>query len=163
MVYCIISQLATTQTFDASRLLTYFENGEVTQLGWIPVMALCVSIAGFVIFFESCRPFTKFRKILFSITLGVVLIVLYLGPDYFIISGTEMLAFTGGVLNIPRYAITHVPVNATLGLYRTMDLEQLLFLVGYILLCYPLYLFCMKYVSKLVDILLFNKREYLDE
>ncbi|MBO4286122.1 MAG: HAD-IC family P-type ATPase [Bacilli bacterium] len=163
MVYCIISQLATTQTFDASKLLTYFENGEVTQLGWIPIMALCVSIAGFVIFFESCRPFTKFRKILFGATLGIVLIVLYLGPDYFIISGTEMLAFTGGFLNIPRYAISHVPVNATFGLYRTMDLEQLLFLVGYIVLAYPLYLLNTKYVSKLADILLFNKREYLDE
>ena len=163
MVYCIISQLAMTQTFDAARLLTTFENGEVTELGWIPIMALCVSIAGFVIFFESCRPFTKFRKILFSVTLGVVLVVLYLGPEYFIISGTEMLANTGGVLNIPYYAITHVPSNAVLALYRTMNLEQLLFLVSYIVLAYPLYLLNTKYVSKLVDVLLFNKREYLDE
>ena len=37
MVYCIISQLAMTQTFDSGKLLTYFENGEVTQLGWIPI------------------------------------------------------------------------------------------------------------------------------
>ena len=163
MIYFISSELITTQSFDASKLMTVFKDGEIVQFGWIPLMALCISIAGFIIFFENCRPFTKFRKILFGATLGIVLLVLYLGPDYFIISGTDMLKYTGGVLNIPMYVINHIGYNATLGLYRTMSLEQVLFLVGYLVLCYPLYILCMKYVTKLVDVLLFSKREYLDE
>ena len=163
MLYCIFSQLAMTQTFDASKLMTVFENGEVVEFGWIPLMAICVAISGFVIFFMDCRPFTKFRKILFGATLGVVLLVLYLAPDYFIISGTDMLAHTGGVLNIPHYVLTHIGANATLSLYRTMNLEQVIFLGVYLLIAYPMYIVSMKYVSKLVDVLLFNKREYLDE
>jgi len=163
MLYCIFSQLAMTQTFDASKLMTVFENGEVVSFGWIPLMALCVSISGFVIFFMNCKPFTKFRKILFGATLGVVLLVLYLAPDYFIISGTDMLKETGGILNIPHYVFSHIGTNATLGLYRTMGLEQAIFLAAYVVIAYPLYFLVMKYVSKIVDVLLFNKREYLDE
>ena len=156
MLYSIISQLATTQTFDATQLMTKFSNGEIVKFGWIPLMALCVTIAGFVIFYQSCKPFTKFRKILFASTLGIVLLVLYLAPEYFIVSGTDMLFNTGGFLKIPHYVLTHIGSNATLSFYRTMDLEQLLFLVGFIVLAYPLYLFSMKYVSKVVDILLFK-------
>ena len=163
MIYSIISQLATTQSFDASKLLTVFSGGEIVEFGWIPVMALCVTVAGFIIFFMNCKPFTKFRKILFGGTLALVLLVLYLAPEYFIVSGTDMLKMTGGFLKIPSYVINHLWPNITLAFYRTMRLEQLLFFVGFILLAYPLYLLTMKFVSKLVDKLLFSRREYLDE
>ena len=163
-LYVIGSQLIQTHTFDASLMMTKFDaNHEVVAFGWIPLMALCVSVSGFIIFFENCRPFTKFRKVLFGLTLGIVLIVLYLAPEFFIISGTDMLKEAGGFLKIFPYVFSHIWPNMCLKLYSTMSLEQILFLVGYILVAYPIYLFTMKFTKKIVDVLLFSKREYLDE
>ena len=163
-LYVIGSQLIQTHTFDASLMMTKFDaNHEVVAFGWIPLMALCVSVSGFIIFFENCRPFTKFRKVLFGLTLGIVLIVLYLSPEFFIISGTDMLKEAGGFLKIFPYVFSHIWPNMCLKLYSTMSLEQILFLVGYILVAYPIYLFTMKFTKKIVDVLLFSKREYLDE
>ena len=139
-IYFISSSIIKNGTFDLSGMTTIFNNGEVEQIGWIPIMALCITISGFLVFFENCKPFTKFRKILFGSTLGLVLIILYLAPEYFIISGTDMLKETNGVLNIPSYILAHIGKNATLALYRTMTLEQLLFLIGYAVVAFPIYL-----------------------
>ena len=142
---------------------TKFENGEIISFGWIPVMALCVTVSGFIIFFRNCRPFTTFRKILFICILALVLLILYLSPEFFIISGTDMLKEAGGVLNIFPYIFSHIGSNATLGLFRTMTLEQVYVLLIYTVLAVPLYLLNEKVFGGLVEILLFSPREFKDE
>ena len=163
-IYFLITSLIKTGTYDLNGMITQFDpsTGEITAFGWVPTMSLCVTIAGFIIFFENCRPFTKFRKILYASTLFAALLILYLAPEYFIISGTEMLKNNGGVFNIPNYVISHFGRNATLGLYKTMSLEQILFIVGYALIAYPLYLLNSK-ASKFVNDRLFSNREFKDE
>ena len=162
-LYVVISQLVKTSTYDLSVLTTKFENGEIVSFGWIPVMALCVTISGFIIFYQNCHPFTRFRKVLFVSVLLVVLLVLYLAPEFYIISGTDMLKETGGIGNLPNYIITHFGKNATLGLFRTMSLEQLLFIVGYGVVAFPLYLLNNKFFGKFIELTLFSKREFKDE
>lgn len=163
-LYCVGSQLIQYKSFDVNLMLTAFNiEHEIVQFGWIPIMALCVTISGFIVFYHNCKPWTKFRKILFILTTLLVLIILYLSPEFFIVSGTDMLKEAGGLLKIFPYVFSHIGNNIVLGFYRTMNLEQLLFLIGFALLSYPLYLFNMKFVVKLVDALLFSKREYLDE
>ena len=73
-----------------------------------------------------------------------------------------MLKNNGGVFNIPNYVISHIGRNATFGLYKTMSLEQILFIVGYALVAYPLYLLNSK-VSKFINDRLFSNREFKDE
>ena len=166
MLYYVFSSVAKTGTFNLDGAKTIFNNqGEIVSFGWIPTMALCVTVSGFIIFFENCRPFTKFRKILFGCTLGLVLLVLYLIPEFFIISGTDMLKFGADskIINIFIYEINHLGPNAQFALYRTMTLEQGLFLLGYALLAYPIYLGNKKVAGKLIDRLLFSPREYKDE
>ena len=162
-LYVIISQIAVSQSFTMAALETKFVSGEIVYLGWIPVMALCVTIAGFVIFFYNCRPFTKFRKILFGGVLLLVLIILYLSPEFFIISGKEMLFEAGGVAKIFPYIFSHIGHNATLGLFRTMTLEQFIFLIVYALVAYPLYLLNEKFGGRFLDATVFAKREFSDE
>ena len=163
VLYVLLGQVIKTTAYDLEVFKTVFDNGEITSFGWIPTMALCVTISGFIIFFRNCKPFTKFRKILFTAILCLVLLVLYLIPEYFIISGTEMLKETGGITNIFNYMISHLARNATLGLYRTMTLEQVIFVGAYALLAYPFYLFNEKVMGKLVEKILFSPREYKDE
>ena len=162
--YVLISQLIKTQTYDLDVLKTTFTDGEITAFGWIPTMALCVTISGFIIFFNNCRPFTKFRKVLFVATLILVILILYLAPEFFIISGTEMLEAVGkSVFNIFPYIFSHIARNATLGLFRTMNLEQVIFVGAYALIAYPLYLLNEKFNGLLLDKTMFSKREFKDE
>ena len=161
--YVIISQLIRNQAYDVGVMETVVDNNQITQFGWLPVIALCISIAGFVIFFESCRPFTKFRKILFAATLFVVVVVLYLAPEYFIISGTKMLGEVADFTHIFPYIFTHLESNVRFSLYRTMNLEQIIVLASFLVLAYPLYLLNNKLSDKLVEKLLFSNREFKDE
>ena len=162
ITYFLIASIARTGGYSMTGLMSTFENGEITSIGWVPTFSLAVAIAGFIIFFDNCRPFTRFRKILYICTLGFVLIVLYLAPEYFIISGTDMLKYTGGVGNIPHYVLSHIGKNVTLSLYRTMTLEQGIFLTFFALAAYPLYV-----VNKRFTLFafrrIFSSRDFRDE
>lgn len=168
MAYVII-KLLVGNNFSSNSVLaeltTGFENGEITKIGWIPVMALCVTISGFIIFFRNCRPFTKFRKILFGCTIALVAIILYLAPEFFIISGTEMLKETcdSQVLLIFPYVFKHIGSNATLSLFRTMTLEQGIFVIVYLVASHPIYLLNEKVLGKMLEVTIFAKREFKDE
>ena len=165
LLYVLFSQVIRTQTFDVKSLATVFDTDthEIISIGWIPTMALCVTISGFIIFFKNCRPFTTFRKFLYIITLAVVLFILWLAPEFFIVSGTEMVNEVGGFLKIFPYIFSHIVPNLTLSLFRTMTLEQIVFVGVHALVAVPLYLLNEKFGGKLLDLTLFSKREYKDE
>ena len=59
---------------------------------------------------------------------------------YPVISGTGMLKETGGFFKMFGYIFSHIGANATVALYRTMTVEQMVFLGVFVLLSYPLYL-----------------------
>lgn len=163
---CVLfSQVIRTQTFDVKSLATVFDTNthEIISIGWIPTMALCVTISGFIIFFKNCRPFTTFRKFLYIITLAVVLFILWLAPEFFIVSGTEMVNEVGGFLKIFPYIFSHIVPNLTLSLFKTMTLEQIVFVGVHALAAVPLYLLNEKFGGKLLDLTIFAKREYKDE
>ena len=166
LIYVLFSQVAKTQSFDVHSLETQFvpdSGGEISNFGWIPTMALCVTISGFIIFFNNCRPFTTFRKILFVSTLVMVLLILWLAPQFFIISGTDMLHEAGGLLKIFPYIFNHIPSNLTLELYKTMELDQIIFVGAYAVLAFPLYLLNEKFVGAAIEFTLFSPREFKDE
>ena len=163
LLYVLFSQVAFKQSFDVNSLATTFENGEIVKIGWIPTMSLCVAIGGFIIFFNNCRPFTTFRKVLYVSILTLVLFILWLIPEFFIISGTEMLDEAGGVLKIIPYMVRHIVPNMTLTLFKTMTLEQIIFVGAYALLAFPIYLLNEKFTGLLLEKTLFAKREYKDE
>lgn len=58
----------------------------------VPVMAICITIAGFIIFWNMCRPFTKYRKVVFSLILIAAILLLLLVPNFFLLNGTEYFA-----------------------------------------------------------------------
>ena len=81
--------------------------------------------------------------------------------SYFIfITHNQFLFFD---VHIFKYQTSHIAPNARFALYRTMTLEQVLFIVGYALIAYPLYLANKKFAGIAVDKLLFSPREFKDE
>ena len=169
VVVFLIMQINQTGSFDVGMMDTIFQEkgGEVASLGWVSIAAVCVTVSGFIIFFENCRPFTRFRRILFFSVLGFVILILYFIPEFFIINGTKILEKidikSNGIMAVPYYAWNHLGTNAAFGLYRKADLAKLIFMLCYLVLCYPLFIFNKKYTGKIVDRLLFSKRDFSDE
>ncbi len=56
-----------------------------------PIISLCITIAGFIVFFNTCKPFTKYRKIIFGLILGISILLLLAVPDLFIVNGSEFI------------------------------------------------------------------------
>ena len=162
MMYYIITTLWRTGTFDVNQMKTVFENGEVVAIGWIPVISLCVTACGIMVFFYNCRPFTKYRKILFGVTVGIILLALYLAPEFFIISGTDLLQNIGGFKNLFSYIINHFGANINLALYRTLTTEQLIVMLIVIAISIPIYFVNTKFGHWVFD-KLFGKRDLSDE
>ena len=132
-----------------------------------PKGTLCITIAGFIVFYDNCRPFTRFRRILFFSVTGVIVLILYFMPEFFIISGTKILNAidikNNGIMSIPYYVYNHLGENAKFGLYMKMNLTQGLFLLAYAVTVYPMFLLNKKYAGKIIDRLLFSKRDFTDE
>ena len=74
-----------------------------------------------------------------------------------------MLKETGGVVNIFPYIFSHIVKNVTLGLFRTMSLEQAIFILAYAVIAYPIYILNDKALGKLLDATIFAPREFKDE
>jgi hypothetical protein len=66
-------------------------------------------------------------------------------------------------MKIFPYIFSHIIPNASLALFRTMTLEQTIFLGCYALIAIPLYLLNEKVFGSLVEFALFSKREFKDE
>ena len=159
MSYFLLSSMIQTGSFDLNMMGTLFKDGEIVSLGWVPIMAICITVYGFIIFFDNCRPFTKYRKVLFGITVFIILNVLYLMPEFFIVSGTEFLKNTGGMGGMIVYIINHFGANATLVLYRTLNVEQIVVMVAICVLAYPYY-FANKMLCKFLFDKMFQYKEF---
>ena len=162
-IYILIRQVSMTGTIDVSEFTPIVENGKVIRFGWVTVMSLGITLSGFVIFFYNCMPFTKYRKYLYGITVGVILVILYLAPEFFIVSGTNMLEGVGGIKYMFPYIFSHVGDNAKFELYKIMNTEQWVFLLIYLVLMVPLFIGNKKVTGWVTDKLLFSKREFKDE
>ena len=167
MIIFISMSINATGSFHVHEMESTFFNGEVTEVGWLSIVAICITLSGFVIFFEGCRPFTRFRRILFFGVLLVVLSILYLAPDFYIISGTKISEAINvkekGMLEIVRYILNHFGSNSRFELYQKISWEKWTFLACYVAAMYPMYIINKKYTSKLIDKLLFSPRDFSDE
>lgn len=143
----------------------------------MPVMAICVTIAGFVIFAVTCRPFTKYRKILYFSILAIVVFLLLSMPDLFLINGTQYLAELRARHNnnlwemlleiIVGYEYNGVSYGGlfSMNLYKRFilpDPDKWIFILIFFVLSTPLYVFVDKYLTKLLNRTMFNPKRFSD-
>lgn len=144
----------------------------------MPVMAICVTIAGFVIFAVTCMPFTKYRKIVYFSILAIVVVLLLSMPDLFLINGTEYLAelrmrhdnkLWDMLLEIIiGYEYEGVSYGGlfSMNLYKRFilpDPGKWLFILIFFVISTPLYIFVDKYLTKLLNKTMFNPTRFSDE
>ena len=56
-----------------------------------PVISICIAISGFIILYNLCRPFTRYRRGVFAFVLVLVIGLLLLIPDFFLRNGTDFI------------------------------------------------------------------------
>lgn len=118
----------------------------------VPVMALCITVAGFIIFWYMCRPFTKYRKWIFSIILCMVILLLLAVPDFFLLNGTEYmkeLISYGGLWP----AIVAIANNLfSFSIYSQFCLDQWIIISVFLLTSSLLYIATNKVINKIHEI-----------
>ena len=58
---------------------------------WICAISLTITISGLIVFYQQCKPFTKYRRILYIATVIVILSALLFCPQFFIRNNSELL------------------------------------------------------------------------
>lgn len=115
----------------------------------VPIMALCITVAGFIIFWYMCRPFTKYRKWIFSIILLSVILLLLAVPDFFLLNGTEYmkeLISYGGLWP----AIVAIANNLfSFSIYSQFNVDQWIIISVFLLTSSFLYIATNKVINKI--------------
>lgn len=123
----------------------------------VPIMGLCITIAGFIIFYNICRPFTKYRAIIFLMTLILTILLLFAVPDFFLLNGTEFMQELLAYGNLWE-AIKAIFYNMfSLEIYREFAWQQWVIVGSFLLLSSVLYIITTKIVNKVYE--LRNRKE----
>lgn len=56
-----------------------------------PVVSICTTIGGFVIFSNICKPFTTYRRIVYSLIFLIAIGLFVIAPNFFIMPGMEFM------------------------------------------------------------------------
>ena len=136
-----------------------------------PVMAICLTASGFIVFYNICRPFSTFRRWLFCVTLGIVVVMLIATPELFLMNGSDLLAqirelyrtqynnnliecikgLLGNVFSMKFYKETILPYK-----------ERWIFILVFMAIIVPLYLITDKYVTRFLNKTIFNVNKFED-
>jgi len=118
----------------------------------VKILAMLISISGFVVFFNICKPFTRYRRILYGSVLGVALFLLIAIPEFFLNNST---AFWGDLL--AEYSNPFDAIGAfisgmfSLKMYKTFSIYQWIFIAIFGIAGSVLYIFGSKKFVELVN------------
>lgn len=125
----------------------------------VPVFAICIVIAGFIVFYKVCRPFTKYRAILFTVLLSIVVLLSLAIPEFFMNNSTvywgKLLAENDGFGEVLRAFFGDL---FSLKLYKQFR-DQWFIIIGFALLSSFLYLLSDWIITKLFKVRMFDKLE----
>lgn len=115
----------------------------------MPIASICITIAGFVVFFYMCRPFTKYRKFIFISILILTILLLFAVPDFFLINGTEYLQklINYGSVGAALSSIVHNMFS--LNIYKTFTINQWIIIGIFLALSSSLYILTNKIINKI--------------
>lgn len=132
-------------------------NVELLISNMLPVASLCIAIAGFVIFYHICKPFTKYRKFIYSSVLILTLLVLFAIPDFFLINGTEHLQELINYGSVGAALEAIIKNMFSLNIYKMFTLREWIIIGVFLTFSSSLYIL----TNKLVD--RFNRRRELKQ
>lgn len=130
---------------------------ESLLVSMVPVIAMCITIAGFIIFWNMCRPFSKYRKILFGIILFITILLLLAVPNFFLMNGTQFMQELLSYGSIGE-AISVVIHNLfSFEIYSQFTWQQWTIIGVFLIFSSALYILTNKIINKIYEIKNRNK------
>lgn len=123
----------------------------------IPVISICITIAGFIIFWYMCRPFTKYRAFVFTFILAITLLIILSVPNFFLINGTEYLQelINMGSVDVAAQSILHSVFS--FDIYKQFTWQQWTIIIGFLVFSSTLYAITNKIIKY------FSEKKYQKE
>lgn len=126
-----------------------------------PVLSICLTVCSFIIFFNICCPFTKYRRILFIILALAVAIVICAFPGFFLKNGTdymkELLATYDDLWGLIMGILSNV---FKFDFIKSFGVDSWIFVGVFIPLSAIIYIVTDKLVGKLLNKTLFNNNKF---
>ena len=136
----------------------------------VSVMGFCITVAGFIVFYKVCQPFTKFRRILWGLTLGLGALILCAFPEFYLRNSTDFW---------PEITNAHTDLTGVNKLIAIVDdifsrffsfslykdfftLEDWILIIVFSVTGFVIYHFTDKLVSKILKIKMFDVMLYDD-
>jgi len=133
----------------------------------IPTISLCVTSAGFIVFYHVCKPFTNYRRILYIFIICLVALMLIAIPDCFLMNGTvfvksilDISKDANGDLNIALAIQNLIDKFFNFSFYKSFDIKNWIIIGSFIGSGFLIYKLIDKYISKLLNITMFNNDKY---
>ena len=137
---------------------------EMVTTTMFPVISICITIAGFIIFAKICKPFTRYRKTLYFIVLLMVIGLLILIPDLFLKNGTdfmaEIIALYGTNIADIIYGIFKSILSFSI--YKALGVSEWVIICIFLILSTTLYKITDRLVSRWLKITMFNPNRFDD-
>lgn len=147
---------------------TQYEFAAIEQLSdMMPTMAICVTVAGFIVFGRICMPFTKYRRALFAIILAIVVLCLLAAPELFLINGTEYFAELREASGGDVFIMLMIIVGNLFSFQVYTDWIapypfRWIFIMVFTAISIPLYIITDNFITKFLGKTLFNKDKFED-
>lgn len=155
-VYCSMNPVSSNIVTDVNNYFSIAVN--------IAPISLCISIAGFIIFFNTCRPFTKYRRAVF-LTLTIISVLLLLSyPTPILENGSDFQSyimntyFEGNIIG--NFDSEHIlnfinseflNLSNWLNLYKEFSIQQWYIIIIFTALSYVFYYFSVKGITKFLS------------
>lgn len=121
-----------------------------------PVLILLLNISAFVIYFNICAPFSRYRRILYIVTLAFCTFLLFLIPEFFLKGGTQFMESLlvakdfNGVLNLLGEKFFNFD------LYKAFTVGEWITIGVFAALSFIIYFIADKLISKILKIRMFS-------
>ena len=131
---------------------------------WVPILAICITVAGYVVFFNVSKPFTRYRRWLFGIVLAITIVVLLAVPELFLNNSTvywgEMFSQHDTFKEVLEAIVGGI---FSLRIYRDFTKEQWLMIGIFTGTSFILYRVVDYFVSRFLNITMFNEHRFIDK
>lgn len=130
----------------------------------IPVISLCVTISGLVIFFNLSQPFTHYRRILFFVSLGIILFFLTAIPEFFLINGTTYVNTLLTECDSIGDLISTIWNNQfSFNIYKSMPIDQILIVSIFLVISSILYYITDRIITRALNITMFSDKPLIKD
>lgn len=144
--------------------LNIIEVSNFIQKSMLPVISICITIAGFVIFFDISRPFTKYRRFLYGAIFTIVALLLLAIPEFFLMNGSDFVGILVAKYGTNIFELIKGILHTlfTFEIYKTFTPSKWVIIISFLVLSHLIYRLTNYLMNKFLNKTIFNEKRFMD-